>query len=239
MTHARRSFPPAPSHPSALVLKSHPYRDSFNDALADAWTEAARSAGLPVRVIDITALDFDPVLRVAHRADQPLEPDLQAVEQALAEAAHLVVAFPVWWGSTPAVLKGLFDRVLRTGWAYTYEGGWPVGGLAGRSGRVLVTMDAPVWYDRLWNGRSAVHQVRTATLAFCGIQPVGLSAFGSIRDTTADQRARMLEAARAAGRADAARVRARHPTRGQALPPARSAHSAASSAKITSSTHSP
>ncbi len=205
----RRRFPPAPTSASALILRAHPFRDSFNDALADAWAAGADS--LPIQDIDVHALDFDPVLRTAHRADQALEPDLQRVEQALAAAAHVVVAFPVWWGSTPAVLKGLFDRVLRTGWAYRYEDGWPVGGLTGRSARVLTTMDAPVWYDRLWNGRPAIQQVRTGTLAFCGVKPVRLSTFGGIRDTTAEQREKMLARARAAGHADARAVLRRFP----------------------------
>ena len=115
----RREFPAPPMAASAVVLRAHPLRGSFNDALADAWVEGARARGLDVEVIDVTSLTFDLRLRLAFTGDQPLEPDLERVRDRLAEGAHLVVASPVWWGSVPAQLRGLFDRVLLPGWAFT------------------------------------------------------------------------------------------------------------------------
>lgn len=200
----RRQFPPKPTAARAVVLTAHPQPDGFNTALADAWIEGAH--GLTVERFDVSQLDFDPVLHVAYRSDQPLEPDLGRVKHAIEYAAHLVVAFPVWWSSTPAALKGLFDRLLLPGWAFRYENGLPVGGLAGRSGRMLVTMDAPVWYDTLVNGAAARRQVARGTLRFSGVKPVWTSAFGSVGSAGAEQRVRMLERARRAGEKDAKRV---------------------------------
>lgn len=97
------------------MLRAHPLADSFNHALADAWADGARAAGCTVETLDVADLEFDPRLHVAYRGDQPLEPDLKRVQQAIAGAAHLTVAFPLWWGSTPAALKGLFDRALLPG----------------------------------------------------------------------------------------------------------------------------
>lgn len=202
---ARRTFPPAPTQPRALVLTAHPMPDSFSHALAAAWTEGA-SPALEVEHIDVHALDFDPMLRVAYRSDQPLEPDLIRVRDALAQAAHVVVAYPLWWNSTPAALKGLFDRVLLPGWAFRYKNNLPIGGLAGRSARTLVTMDAPVWYDTLVNWAAGRRQVSKSTLAFCGMKPVRVSAFGSIGTSTAAKRDAMLRDAKRAGQRDAESV---------------------------------
>ena len=209
MHNNRRSFPPAPTHAKALVLTAHPQADSLNHALANAWMQGA--SNLEIEHIDVTSLDFDPVLNVAYRGDQPLEFDLLRVKTAIAEAAHVVVAFPLWWSSTPAKLKGLFDRVLLPGWAFSYKHNRPIGGLAGRSGRVLVTMDAPVWYDTLFNGAAARRQVSGGTLKFCGMSPVRTSAFGSIGSSTDAQRTAMLVKARKAGIADARMVLRRFP----------------------------
>ncbi len=202
-----RSFPGPPTPGRTLLLTAHPDSESFNTALAHAWAEGARSAGAMVEHIDVHGLDFETRLRVAYRGDQPLEPDLVRVRDAIARAAHIAIATPVWWGSLPAGLKGLIDRVLLPGWAFAYdENHQPVQGLPGRSGRVMVTMDAPVWYDTLRYLGSSRRQLAAATLGFCGLKPVRSRAFGSVATSTAEQRARMLTKARADGVADGRRA---------------------------------
>lgn len=199
----RRHFPPAPTSARALLLRGHPRVDSFNNALADAWAAGARTAGATVPTFDVHALTFDPALRGAHHTPTPLEPDLQRVQAEIAAAAHLTLAFPVWWGSTPAMLKGLLDRVLQPGWAYARGAhALPDKGLRGRAGRLLMTMDTPAWYDRLVYRASACRQVRDATLRFVGIKPVRVSTFAAIEKSTPAIRAKMLSKAQAAGRAD-------------------------------------
>lgn len=199
----RRSFPPAPTQARAVVLQAHPRPESFNRALGDAWTQAARAEGLAVETFALHDLTFDPLLRTAYVEDQPLEPDLVRVRDALAEAAHLVVVYPTWWSSTPAVLKGFFDRVFLPHWAFRTTNGRAVPGLAGRSARMVVTMDAPVWYDTLVYFGASRRQVRRGTLAFSGFHPVHADTFGSIEHTTVAQRERMLQRVAEAGRRDA------------------------------------
>ncbi len=205
----RRAFPSSPTTAHALVITAHPQPDSFSHSLAAAWTQGA--SALSTQHIDVTTLEFDPVLRNAYRGDQTLEPDLLDAKAAVERASHVVVAFPLWWSSTPAALKGFFDRLLLPGWAFAYKNNLPVGGLAGRSARMLVTMDAPVWYDTLFNGAAARRQVAKGTLKFCGLSPVRTSAFGSVRSTTDAKREAMLETARRAGATDAAAVLRRLP----------------------------
>ncbi|MED5372060.1 MAG: NAD(P)H-dependent oxidoreductase [Myxococcota bacterium] len=215
---ARRVFPPAPTTPRALLLRAHPLPDSFNSALADAWQAGAESAGATVQTLDVHELRFDPALLMAHRESMPLEPDLQRVQRELAACAHLTIAYPVWWGSTPALLKGLFDRVLQPGWAYAMGAGvFPDKGLSGRTGRLLVTMDTPGWYASLVYGASARKQVQRATLHFVGIAPTRVDLFAPIEKTTPAQRDKMLKQAQAAGRKDGARLLARFPGQRQAL----------------------
>ena len=205
----RRQFPAAPTEPKALVLTAHPYKDGFIRALANAWSEGA--SDLDIATVDVHDLDFDPRLRGAYREDQPLEQDLVRLQQQMASAAHWLVAFPLWWSSTPAALKGAFDRVLLPGWAFRYENHRPVPGLVGRSARVMVTMDAPVWYDRLFNGAAGRRQVVRGTLGFSGLKPVRTQVFGGIGWSSAAQRTRMLQQAFESGRRDAMAVRRRLP----------------------------
>lgn len=211
MSTTRRAFPPAPRSPAALLLTAHPEPNSFLRALAQAWQQGAEGAGMAVQHLDVHDLHFDPIRSGGYDDEPELEPDLQRFQQAVARAAHVVVAFPLWWSSTPAALKGLFDRVLLPGWAFSYDAksSMPKPGLAGRSARVIVTMDAPGWWDALSNRSSGRRQVVDGTLKFCGLRPVKASTFGQIGKTTPAKREQMLQRARRLGQRDATHTQRR------------------------------
>lgn len=95
---------PAPESPGrALLLLAHPalHRSQANAALLRAAREVP---GVVVHDLYDTYPDFD--IDVPH-------------EQALLTAHPLVVMqFPFYWYSTPALLKQWIDLVLEFGWAY-------------------------------------------------------------------------------------------------------------------------
>ena len=187
-----------------LVIDGHPNPDSLSAALAARYAAACDDA----RLLAVRDLDFDLVLHGGHRGEQTIEPDVAEALQAIRDAEHVVVVTPVWWGSVPALLKGFLDRVLAYGEAFRYtEGGMPVGLLAGRSGRLVVTSDSPRWYLPLV-GDTTVRHLRTTTLRFCGIRPVRLSRVTSVRSSTPEQRERHLERMAQAARRDGAATRA-------------------------------
>lgn len=166
-----------------LVIDGHPNPDSLTAALARSYAQAHPDAEL----LAVRELAFDPVLHHGLRGEQPLEPDLVHAASRLAAASHIVLATPVWWDSTPALLKGFIDRVLQSGWAYRYRNGLPQGLLAGRSGRILLTADSPWWYLRFVKHDAAVRQLRIGTLQFVGIRPVRVTRFTSVRTSTAER----------------------------------------------------
>lgn len=53
-----------------------------------------------------------------HYTEQALEPCLQRCQESLLWAEHLIIVYPVWWGTMPALLKGWLDRVLLPGFAF-------------------------------------------------------------------------------------------------------------------------
>src|SRR5690606_18138467 len=71
-------------------------------------------------------------------------------------------------------LKGLIDRTFLPGWAYRFEGrALPTPLLAGRSQRLVTTMDSPSWWYRFAHGRSIHRSMITATLSFVGFKNWG------------------------------------------------------------------
>lgn len=193
-----------------LILDAHPNPDSLGAALVRAYREGDPGAEL----ITIRDLNFNPSLERGLTAPQELEPDLVDARRAIETATHLVIVTPTWWSGTPARFKGFLDRVFTPGWAYRYDpvptwatrlglpAGTPVGLLKGRTGRILITSDTPHWLLRL-NGDHAATVLRKHVLRFCGITPVRVKHFGSVRWSTPEQRASWLGQATELGQLDA------------------------------------
>lgn len=189
------------------VLLGHPDGNSLCGSIARAYADAARSAGAEVREVNLAELAFDPVLRHGYKQVQPLEADLADAQDAIRWADLLVFAYPTWWGTVPALLKGFVDRVFLPGFAFRYRENSPLWDrlLAGRSARLLVTMDSPPWYYRLVIGQPGHRMMSKAVLNFSGVKPVRTTVFGPVRTSTAARRDGWLKRAAAIGRRDATR----------------------------------
>jgi putative NADPH-quinone reductase len=72
--------------------------------------------------------------------------------------------------------------------------------LAGRSGRIICTMDAPPWYFRLCIGAPAVRMMKNSILKFCGVKPVRTSLIGSVRFSSPEKRERWIKQMQSLGR---------------------------------------
>jgi putative NADPH-quinone reductase len=169
-----------------LVILGHP--DSRPErlcrALADAYTEGARSAGHEVRLIDVATLDF-PILRTMDDfAERSLPVTLEDAAQAIRDAEHIVFVFPLWLGTMPALLKAFLEQVMRPGVAFAYpeagKGGFAKTLLKGRSARVVVTMGMPALFYRLWYLGHGIAGMRRNILNFVGISPVRETLFGQV-----------------------------------------------------------
>lgn len=184
-----------------LVVCGHPRGNSFCHALADAYAEGAGKAGADVRRLDLQALDFDIHVRNHSPNQQPCEPDIARARELITWAQHIVFAYPTWWGTMPALLKGFLDRVLTPGYAFdeTEDPSVWVRLLEGRTAQLLVTMDTPPWVYRFIYGQPGHNAMRKATLGFCGIEPVFINAFGPVKPASEPQRLSWLEKAREEG----------------------------------------
>nr|WP_319527321.1 NAD(P)H-dependent oxidoreductase [Pseudomonas laurentiana] len=182
-----------------LVVLGHPSSDSFCGALTDTYVKAASEAGHEVRLLNLPALDFDPVLHEGYKEIQALEPDLLEAQKQILWADHLTFVYPIWWGGIPALLKGFFDRVFLPGFAFKYRSGsaFPDKLLKGRTAHLLVTMDTPPWYYRWFYRMPGLHQMRKTTLEFCGIKPTRTLTFGPILGSKPAQRETWLAQTRA------------------------------------------
>jgi len=162
-----------------LVLSGSPREGSFSERLAATYVEHAESKH-EVRFHKVSEMNFNSNLESYNQ--QSLESDLEAFQNSVSWANHLVVVSPIWWGALPAKLKGVFDRTFLPGFAYKFEPGKMVQRklLAGKTARIIFTMDTPVWYYKLYQRAPALHQLKITTLEFCGFKKVKSNMFGPI-----------------------------------------------------------
>ncbi|MEY4509185.1 MAG: hypothetical protein RLZZ450_1307 [Pseudomonadota bacterium] len=193
-----------------LLIVGHTNPNSFTHALALAYERGASAAGAQTERIDLSALQFDLVLRPEDEA-QALEPDLVAAQAAIRAADHVAWFFPTWWAAPPALVKGFVDRLFLPGYAYAYEKGRALQHklLGGRSARLVTSMDAPWWWYALFY-RSALHSsFINATLRFVGFGPIYRSTVYNLKSASAKRRADLLHQLEQTGARDAVKLRPR------------------------------
>ncbi|MFZ2871765.1 NAD(P)H-dependent oxidoreductase [Zavarzinia sp.] len=191
--------------PSKIILiQGHPDRDGARLCrhLADAYAEGARDGGHELRRIDLAALDF-PLLSSQHAYEhEPIPPGLAGAVEDLLWADHIVLVFPLWLGTMPALVKAFLEQVLRPGGAFVFpEKGGPQSLMAGRTARLVVTMGMPTLLYRFWFGGHGLKVIRRNILAFIGIRVVRQSLFGLVTNATPDKVRGWLDEMRRAGRA--------------------------------------
>lgn len=179
-----------PTCMNVLVINGHPRHDSFSESLVNAYIEGAKTAGADVNYLKLADLSFNLNVITESPRDQELEYDITKAQQLIATADHLVFVYPTWWGTMPALLKGFLDRVLTPGFAFEHiEGGTGYGPLLnGKSAQIFTTMDSPKWVYRFIYRSPGHNAIRRATLEFCGIKPVRIQCFSSVRKSTLAQR---------------------------------------------------
>lgn len=193
-----------PTEPAinVLVILGHPRADSFCGALAEAFCKGAGAAGVELRRLNLSETNFDTDLHGVSPNDQPLEDDLSKARELILWADHLVIVYPTWWGTAPALLKGFLDRIMAPGFAFrTCEGGIGYQGLLqDRSAQLITTMDTPPLAHRLLYREPGKNALARATLGFCGIRPVRSLVFGSVKNASVDQRQAWLARTERQGR---------------------------------------
>ena len=184
-----------------LVVYAHPNPASFCHALLRRVESALDEAGHEVRVKDLYAEGFNPVLSAAELGalNDGRVPEVIAHEQAaLAWAEALVFIYPLWWFGTPAILKGWFDKTLTHGFAFEYGPGGQRGLLAARRALVLIAAGSgESEFESMQAKELLTRPVADGTLRFCGVDEVRAKVFYSVPGVTQEARALMLEEAAA------------------------------------------
>ena len=173
----------------AHIIFAHPNLQSYNGQLRNTAIQTLESLAWTVTASDLYQMkfkasadegDFEELanldffdlqseqLQAIH--NHTFSQDIEAEHQLLEAADLIILQFPLWWYSVPALLKGYFDRVLSMGWAY---GGGKA--LYGKKVLVCMTTGAP---ENAWTeeNRGTIKDIFKhlfiGTFGLCGLQPL-------------------------------------------------------------------
>lgn len=199
-----------------LIVHAHPEPQSFTAAMKDQAVELLTAAGHEVKVSDLYAKGFNPVaskadfkepanpgylvyaLEQRHGfASKTLAPDILAEVELLQWADVLILSFPVFWFSTPAILKGWIDRVFLSGPCYGGRRIYDRGGMAGKRAMIQITLGGR---EHMF-GENAIHgdmatllrPIQQGALAYVGYQVLPPFIGYHIPYLKADDRAAILD----------------------------------------------
>ena len=99
-----------------LIIDSHPdpAPGRLVHALADQYARAAEAGGHLVQVVKLCQLEFPWLRSAAEFAARPVG-IIGSQQEHFRWADHLVIIYPLWFGSMPALLKAYLEQVLRPG----------------------------------------------------------------------------------------------------------------------------
>lgn len=154
-----------------FILLGNPDKETLSGNIATQYETEAQKAGHEVRRLNIGELSFDPILHKGYKVIQELEPDLKLVQENIRWCDHLVFVYPVWWSATPALVKGMFDRMWLPGFAFRFwkNGlGWDKL-LKGKTARVIALSKMHPLAIKFMFG-DFTNEVSRATFGFSGLR---------------------------------------------------------------------
>jgi putative NADPH-quinone reductase len=186
-----------------LIIQGHPDAQTrhFGHALADEYAKGAQDGGHEVRRIEVATLDF-PLLRTKEEFEKGTLPEsIQQAQDAIKWADHLVILYPLWHGTMPALLKAFIEQVFRPGFGAEYQpaGRLPKKLLTGKSARIVITMGMPAFAYRWIFFSHSLKSLERNILGFCGIGPIRATLIGNIEGLSEKQRADWLDEMRGLG----------------------------------------
>jgi NAD(P)H dehydrogenase (quinone) len=157
-----------------LIVKAHPLSDSLCDLITRRIVDLLQVSGHEVVLEDLYADKFDAVMTSVERSSYYEGPyNTHLIEdyvERLLSAEAIVLVFPTWWFSYPAILKGWFDRVWGPGIAYDHATGY--GSIKARLHNLremlaVTSLGVPCWADWLIMRQPVKRVLKTAVVGTC------------------------------------------------------------------------
>jgi|ETNmetMinimDraft_16_1059900.scaffolds.fasta_scaffold81667_2 putative NADPH-quinone reductase len=162
-----------------LIVYAHPPGDSHCSMLLDETKKYLNKQKIKYNLIDLYKIKYDPVL---HKEEHYTAGGYEITKQnkqfqdLVKNTNKLIFIHPVWWNSTPAILKGFFDKVFTARFAFRFiKPKWspiaiPKPLLKGKKAIVFMSGGTNKLLSLIFTGWRVRKVVQKDTLQFFGIK---------------------------------------------------------------------
>jgi NAD(P)H dehydrogenase (quinone) len=156
-----------------LIIYAHPDTGGHCPAILDSVKAELAMRREKYEVLDLYKMKYDPVLHEEEhytRGGKVISKQNKDIQKKITESDRLIFIYPVWWGSMPAMMKGLIDKTFTSDFAFKYENGLPQGLLKGKRALIFITSGSPSFFSCLLLGNRYVLTIKKDILGFCGVK---------------------------------------------------------------------
>lgn len=178
-----------------LVIYAHPSGPGHCATILQEVKANLDEKKADYEILDLYALKYNPLLQESELfgRDIELKKDTIKYQEKVKAADLMIFIYPVWWNSMPAVMKGFFDRVFSSGFAFRYmpvipkdmmpffekifvifkrrfDYGMPIGLLKEKKAIVFLTTGSPKYAGYPWHHFRYAKLIKYDILGFFGIK---------------------------------------------------------------------
>ncbi|MBL8577230.1 MAG: NAD(P)H-dependent oxidoreductase [Mesorhizobium sp.] len=178
-----------------MIIDGHPdpNEERFCHALVNSYALAASGAGHTIRRVTLAGVNVPFVRSEAEWEQESVPADLTEAQEGIRWADHLVLVYPLWLGTMPALLQAFLEQVLRPGFAVApRDRNFDRGLLQSKSARIVVTMGMPAMLFRVFILAQNLMVPSRNVLHVAGIRPVVATLIGDVGGIDDARRRRWL-----------------------------------------------
>jgi len=180
-----------------LIIQGHPdsQKTHLCHALISSYIKGAETAGHTLKTYNIATIEF-PLLKSKdewERGKEGVPESLKEIQNALIDSDHIVIIYPLWLGSMPALLKGFLEQILRPGVAISYKKGYPSGLLKNKSAHIIITMGMPALVYRFFFFSHSLRNLKRNILNLIGIKQIKCTLIGSVENANETKQSKWFE----------------------------------------------
>ncbi len=154
-----------------LIIYSHPDTDGYCAETLRQVEKKLKQLNKEYEIIDLYKIDYNPVLQEDEHytaGNKSISQQNLEIQEKIKLAQNLIFIYPIWWGSMPAILKGFFDRILTSGFAFKFKDKGGVSGLLKNKKAVIFVSSGGPQINYLWFDANK-RIIKNKILGFCGI----------------------------------------------------------------------
>ena len=107
-----------------LIICCAPITESLTNKIKNELTETLKNRGEEVGIRDLYKLNFNPIISeedILSSTNSVFAPDILTEQSYIKNADNIILIFPIYQSSMPALIKGYIDRVFAQNFAYSYN----------------------------------------------------------------------------------------------------------------------